>query len=81
MKLYRNSQYVNRWFAYSDKTGWVMFPAEIDGWEKRQPARGFDPIHAREVSLSMALNTGIPGAPELAENAAAAARVELGVAA
>jgi len=42
-----------------------MFPAEVDGWEKRQPARGVDPIYIREVPLRMGLNSGIPGATVL----------------
>lgn len=63
MKLYRNNSYPNRWFAFSPETGWVMFPAEIGGWEKRQPARGVDPLRVRQVALELAANTGIPGAP------------------
>jgi len=39
-----------------------MFPAEVGGWQKRQAARGVDPIYMREVPLRMGLNTGIPGA-------------------
>ncbi len=61
MKLYRNQNYPDRWYAYSDSTGWVMFPAEPNGWEKRQPARGLDPIHTREVAIERASGTGIPG--------------------
>jgi hypothetical protein len=37
-----------------------MFPAEPEGWQKRQPARGIDPIHIREVAIELALDTGIP---------------------
>jgi hypothetical protein len=39
-----------------------MFPADIGGWQKREPARGVDPIDMREVPLRMGFNTGIPGA-------------------
>ena len=63
MKLYHNNNYPTRWFAYSPDSGWTMFPAELGGWTKRQPARGLDPIHVREVPLRLAFNTGIPGAP------------------
>jgi hypothetical protein len=59
MKLYRSRNYPTRWFAHSPETGWVMFPAEINGWEKRQPARGLDPIDVREVPIRLAFNTGI----------------------
>jgi hypothetical protein len=60
MKLYCNINFVDRWYAYSESTGWVMFPAIIDGWNKRQPARGIDPMYVREVPLHLASNTGIP---------------------
>ncbi len=63
MRLYRNSHRPAVWFAFSPETGWVMFPAEAGGWSKRQPARGIDPIHVREVPLRLAFNTGMPGAP------------------
>lgn len=59
MKLYRSSKYTTRWFAFSPETGWVMFPAEIDGWAKRTPARGIDPIDVREVPIRLGFNTGI----------------------
>lgn len=62
MKLYRSRTYPDRWYAWSPATGWVMFPAVEGGWSKRQPARGVDPIYIREVPLSQAAGTGIPGA-------------------
>jgi hypothetical protein len=62
LKLYRSTKDV-RWFAFSRKTGWLMFPAEVGGWQKRQPHSGIDPIDMREVPLRMGFNTGIPGAP------------------
>jgi hypothetical protein len=40
--------------------GWVMFPAEVDGWQQRQPARGMDPLDVREVPLRLGFNTGLP---------------------
>jgi hypothetical protein len=63
MKLYRSRNYPNRWYAYSESAGWVMFPAVIDGWSKRQPARGIDPIDVREVPVQLAFDAGIPGSP------------------
>jgi hypothetical protein len=62
MKLYRSRNYPNRWYAYSVSTGWVMFPAEANGWQKRQTARGMDPVDVRNVPLELAAETGIPGA-------------------
>lgn len=62
MKLYRSTK-DNRWFARDPEIGWVRFPAEVGGWEKRQPSRAKDRIDIQEVPLGMGFNTGIPGAP------------------
>jgi len=59
MRLYCNSRYPNRWYAHSKKTGWVMFPAEPNGWSKREAARGVDPLYTREVAIGQAAGTGI----------------------
>jgi hypothetical protein len=59
MKLYRSRNYPTKWFAYSRTTGWVVFPAQANGWQKREPARGIDPIDIREVPLELAAETGI----------------------
>ena len=70
MKLYPSKNYPNRWYLYSQATGWMMFPAEADGWARRQPARGIDPIDIREVPVALAFSAGIPGSPEpVAESA------------
>jgi hypothetical protein len=63
MKLYRSKFYPNRWYAYSTSTGWVMFPAEAGGWEKRTAARGVDPMYIQEMPLGLASETGIPTGP------------------
>jgi hypothetical protein len=55
MKLFRSTKYPTRWFAFGPEIGWVMFPAEVGGWQKRQPARGIDPIDVREVPLRTGL--------------------------
>ena len=60
MKLFKSTKNPARWFAYSPSTGWVMFPGEDNGWKRRQPARGVDPIDVREVPIALASNTGIP---------------------
>ena len=62
MKLYRSIKDI-LWFAFDPETGWVMFPAEVGGWHKRQASSGVDPTDMREVPLRMGFNTGIPGAP------------------
>lgn len=60
MKLYRNMEQPDKWTAYAPELGWVVFPAAENGWERRQPARGLDPIHLREAPLQLAANTGLP---------------------
>jgi len=59
--LYRSTRDI-RWFAFDPEGGWVIFPAEVGGWKKRQPY-DVDLIDMREVPLSRGFNTGIPGAP------------------
>jgi len=60
MKLYRSRNFPTQWFAFGPGVGWVMFPAEVNGWDKRRPARGLDPVDIREVPLRLGFNTGIP---------------------
>ena len=60
MKLYRSRKYPNQWFAYSSATGWIRFPAEADGWERRERARGIDPIDIREVPVELGAAAGVP---------------------
>ena len=60
IKLYRNMEQPENWTAYIPNTGWVVFPAVENGWERRRPARGLDPIHLREAPLHLAANTGLP---------------------
>ena len=81
MKLYRNNNYPTRWYAFGEGIGWVMFPAEAGGWEKREPARGIDPIRFREMPLLMAQDTGIPGAPAVMSGRRSLSRAGLGEAA
>jgi hypothetical protein len=64
IKLYRDAQRPNNWVAYISNTGWVSFPASENGWEKRAPARGLDPLFLREVPLQNGFAAGVPQ-PEL----------------
>jgi hypothetical protein len=65
VKLYRSTK-DTRWFTFGPEIGWMMFPAEVGGWKKRQPASAADIGDMREVPLCMGFNTGIPGAPSSA---------------
>ena len=63
MKLFRDMEHPQNWIAYGPEIGWVSFPAGENGWDKRQPARGLDPIHLREVPITMATKAGLKLAP------------------
>lgn len=63
MKRYRSTMYSARWLVFSRKIGWLMFPAEVGGWKKREPARGIGPLEMREIPLSLESKAGIPSAP------------------
>ena len=65
LKLYSSTQHHGAWIAHSPETGWVVFPAMAGGWEKRKPCRGLDPVHLRQVPVTLAADTGIglPYAP------------------
>lgn len=58
MKLYRSATHPDQWIAYGQGMGWVVFPAAPNGWEKRRPARGLDPVHLREAPSQLASGTG-----------------------
>ena len=49
-----------RWFVFDPETGWVIFPAEGGGWQKRQPSSGINNTDMREVSLSHGIQYGNP---------------------
>jgi hypothetical protein len=70
MKLYRSRKYSNRWYAFGPEIGWVMFPASADGWQKREPARGLDPMDVREVPITLAFPNGLPSLDVVLEDAA-----------
>jgi hypothetical protein len=59
IKLYRSSRHLEAWIAYGSEIGWVIFPDLENGWENRKRACGLDPVHLRQVPLSLAAKTGI----------------------
>jgi len=60
MKLYRSAVHQGQWLAYGTEIGWVVFPAQENGWQERRAARGIDPVHLREVPLRLAAGAGLP---------------------
>jgi hypothetical protein len=59
-RLYWSADHQNYWIGYTAETGYVIFPAEADGWTKKKPFQGFDPLRIREVPARLAFNTGFP---------------------
>ena len=59
IKLYTSMDHPRAWVAYLPDAGWVVFPDSENGWEHRKPVRGLDPIHLRQVPLSLAALTGV----------------------
>ena len=66
IKLYSSRNYPQQWIAYVPDAGWLIFPNADNGWERRKPVRGLDPIHLRQVPLEMAARTGV-NQPEFEE--------------
>jgi hypothetical protein len=64
-RLYRSAAHPNQWIAHVQGLGWYTFPAKENGWEVRQPARGLDPLHLREVQARLALAAGFPQAEDV----------------
>ena len=45
--------------AYSDATGWRMFPARMDGWSQREAVAGRDHGDLFQVPIWLTFNTGL----------------------
>jgi hypothetical protein len=60
IKLYKSSCHPRHWIAYAPGSGWLIFPSQTNGWEQRQPTRGLDPMHLREVPASLGVAAGFP---------------------
>ena len=63
IKLYTSMDHPREWVAYVPDAGWLVFPNSENGWEQRKPIRGLDPIHLRQVPLSLAANAGLELVP------------------
>ena len=63
IKLYRSMDHPREWVAYVPDAGWLVFPNSENGWEQRKPIQGLDPIHLRQVPLSLAANAGLEPVP------------------
>jgi len=63
IKLYTSMDHPREWVAYVPDAGWLVFPNSENGWEQRKPIHGLDPIHLRQVPLSLAVNAGLELVP------------------
>ncbi len=59
LTLYRASNLLSYWVAFSDRLGWVMFPARPDGWKDRVPYRG-ETTRLMQIPGRLGFNTGFP---------------------
>ena len=66
MKLFWSRRRRQHWVAFSKETGLVIFPAEINGWQRRQPADDVSADELHEIPLRVAIGTGIPAARAMA---------------
>ncbi len=62
--LYWSAGHPNHWVAALENGTWVQFPAEVNGWAKREIAKHLDPLTLRRVPGSRAFNTGFPAVSE-----------------
>ena len=57
--LYRSPNLLSHWVAYSNRLGWIMFPAKLNGWNERRLYRGDTGILTR-IPARLGFNTGFP---------------------
>ena len=57
--LYRSSAFPQHWIAWSERSGWVVFPAKFGGWHERQAYPGAQPESLQAVPLWLSFNTGL----------------------
>ena len=62
--IYWSADHPKHWVACLENGRWVEFPAEVNGWTKRQTAKSLDPQTLRRVPGSRAFNTGFPAVEE-----------------
>jgi hypothetical protein len=59
IRLYRSPEHLRHWIVWSDRVGWVIFPAQFHGWEERQPYPCVNPARLQQVPLWLGFNTGL----------------------
>jgi hypothetical protein len=62
-RLYRSPKDLQHWFVYDDSTGWVTFPARVNGWANRRPVCNTSGLDLKEVPLWLSFRTGLAETP------------------
>jgi hypothetical protein len=62
-RLWRSPKDLQHWFVFDDSTGWVTFPARVNGWASRRPVRTIRGLDLKEVPLWLSFGTGLLDAP------------------
>jgi hypothetical protein len=57
--LFRSPTHPYHWVVWSDRLGWQIFPAKVNGWAERASYTRFDPKRLQPVPLWMGFNTGL----------------------
>ena len=58
-RLYRSPAEPVHWFVWTEDLGWFLFPAKLNGWAERYPAKNVSRQRLQRVPLRMAFNTGL----------------------
>ena len=59
IQLYRSPEHPQHWVAWSERHGWLVFPARFDGWRGRQPYPGVNQTRLQPVPLWLGFGTGL----------------------
>jgi hypothetical protein len=59
LTLYRAANLLSEWVAYSERVGWVMFPARPNGWSEKKVYHG-DITKLMRIPARLGFNTGFP---------------------
>ena len=58
-RLFRSPSESLHWFVWTEDLGWFLFPAKLNGWAERCPAKDVSRQRLQQVPLRMAFNTGL----------------------
>ncbi|MGA2148204.1 MAG: hypothetical protein ABSH49_24920 [Bryobacteraceae bacterium] len=59
VQLYRSTRDLQHWFVRIPGTGWVRFPAKVNGWAEHRMVTMFSQQHLNQAPLWLAFNTGL----------------------